>query len=163
MLKFEKRLWRGMVLAGCLWAGLGQAVERFVVSADGQEVTDTRTGLIWRRCAEGMTFKGNTCTGSGTTYTHEQALQRATREATRTGLDWRLPNVKELSSLVDRSRREPAIDAKAFPATPSKWFWSSSPYVGGSGSAWYVDFNDGVVVSYYGRYLNNAVRLVRGG
>ena len=162
MLKFEKRLWRGMVLAGCLWAGLGQAVERFVVSADGQEVTDTRTGLIWRRCAEGMAFKGNTCTGNPTAYSHEAALQRATREATRTGLDWRLPNVKELSSLVDRSRSGPAIDSKAFPATPSEWFWSSSPYVGNASSAWFVYFGDGNVGSNYrGSYL--AVRLVRGG
>ena len=162
MLKFEKRLWRGMVLAGCLWAGLGQAVERFVVSADGQEVTDTRTGLIWRRCAEGMAFKGNTCTGNPTAYSHEAALQRATREATRTGLDWRLPNVKELSSLVDRSRIGPAIDSKAFPATPSEWFWSSSPYVGYADSAWVVDFDSGNVNdSSRGSY--GAVRLVRGG
>ena len=163
MLKFEKRLWRGMVLAGCLWAGLGQAVERFVVSADGQEVTDTKTGLIWRRCAEGMTFRSNTCAGSYQRYSHEAALKRATREATRTGLDWRLPNVKELSSLVDRSRSGPAIDAKAFPATPSEWFWSSSPYVGYADSAWYVSFSNGDVYANYRILDNDAVRLVRGG
>ena len=27
---------------------------RYVISTDGNEVTDNTTGLIWRRCAEGM-------------------------------------------------------------------------------------------------------------
>jgi len=139
-----------------------RAADRFVPSRDGQEVTDTKTGLIWRRCAEGMTFKVNTCTGSYKSYTHEAALKRATQEATRTGVSWRLPNVKELASIVDRSRQSPAIDIKAFPATPSQWFWSSSPYVGSPDLAWGVFFNDGGVSGDH-RGDANAVRLVRGG
>jgi len=31
---------------------------RFVVSADGQEVTDTQTKLIWQRCAVGQKLDG---------------------------------------------------------------------------------------------------------
>jgi len=139
-----------------------RAADRFVPSRDGQEVTDTKTGLIWRRCAEGMTFKGNTCVGSSKTYTHEAALKRATQEATRTGVSWRLPNVKELASIVDRSRVSPAIDPAAFPATPSGWFWSSSPYVGDTYYAWSVYFSYGFVYSDY-RVSSGAVRLVRGG
>ncbi|MGI9213861.1 MAG: DUF1566 domain-containing protein [Methylococcaceae bacterium] len=140
-----------------------QAADRFVVSADGQEVTDTKTGLIWRRCAEGMRFNGSTCTGSVKTYTHENALRRATAEGARTGVAWRLPNVKELASIVDRSRVSPAIDPKAFPVTQSAWFWSSSPYAGKPNDAWVVDFGDGNVDGYVNRDNTFAVRLVRGG
>ncbi len=132
----------------------------YTLSADGQEVTDQATGLIWRRCAEGMNWDGTTCAGAAATYTHENALIRAKTEATASGKAWRLPNVKELSTIVDRSRASPAIDVTAFPATPSAWFWTSSPYAGGSGGAWYVYFGDGGVVND-GRNVSFAVRLVR--
>jgi len=139
---------------------LAQQAARFTYSADGQEVTDQATGLIWRRCAEGMAWASSTCTGSALNFTHENALTRAKTEATASGKAWRLPNVKELSSLVDRSRCYPAIDVAAFPATPSSWFWSSSPYAGGSYSAWLVSFYN-CYVSYNFRFNGNAVRLVR--
>jgi hypothetical protein len=147
-----------ILLPVSLWANASP----FIVSADGQEVTDTKTGLIWRRCAEGMTASGGTCTGTASTYTHEAALTLASTQSTATGLAWRLPNVKELSSIADKSRSNPAIDTAAFPATPASWFWSSSPYVGNASSAWFVFFNDGVV-SAYGRSYSDYVRLVRAG
>jgi hypothetical protein len=139
---------------------LAQQAARFTYSADGQEVTDQATGLIWRRCAEGMAWASTTCTGSALNFTHENALTRAKTEATASGKAWRLPNVKELSSLVDRAHVSPAIDVAAFPATPSSWFWSSSPYAGDSGDAWYVLFSDGFVNRNY-RNVSYAVRLVR--
>jgi len=140
--------------AACVVAP-AQAQTRFSYSANGAEVTDSKTGLTWRRCSEGQTWSAGTCTGSAATYTHEGALAHA---QTQTG--WRLPNVKELVSLADKSRSNPAIDTTAFPATPSNWYWSSSPLVGNSSLAWLVGFNYGVVTSYY-RGLNFHVRLVR--
>ena len=135
----------------------------FTVSADEQEVTDTKTGLIWRRCAEGMTASGGTCTGAASPFTHEAALTRASAQAATAAVPWRLPNVKELSSISDRNRFNPAIDTAAFPATPANWFWSSSPYVGYAGAAWYVNFDNGFV--YISDLVNFSgyVRLVRGG
>ena len=103
-------------------------------------VTDSKTGLTWRRCSEGQSFSANTCTGSANTYTHEQALSYA---KTQTG--WRMPSVKELSSLVDSSVIGPAINGSAFPATPAYNAWASSPYAGDAGSAWFVYFGDGSV------------------
>jgi hypothetical protein len=148
------------LLAALLLApSLAQAAP-FTSSADGQEVTDQASGLIWRRCAEGMVWDSTTCTGTALTLTHENALLRAKTEATTSAKAWRLPNVKELASLVDRGRTSPAIDVAAFPATPSTWFWSSSPYAGYSYVAWDVYFGDGGV-DYNLRYLNVAVRLVR--
>ena len=55
---------------------------------------------------------------------------------------------------------KPAIDSTAFPGTPSNWYWSSSPYVGNSGSAWGVNFNGGHVDGST-RGSSNRVRLVR--
>jgi hypothetical protein len=134
----------------------------FTVSADGQELTDAKTGLIWRRCVEGMTASGGTCTGSASTFTHEAALTRASTQASSTGMAWRLPNVKELSSIADKSRIMPAIDTAAFPATPVYYFWSSSPYVGDATYAWFVNFYDGWVEGFT-RDNTNYVRLVRAG
>ena len=134
----------------------------FTVAADGQEVTDAKTGLIWRRCAEGMTAIGGTCTGTASTFTHEAALTRASTQATATSVAWRLPNVKELSSIADKTRSNPAIDTTAFPAAPANWFWSSSPYVGNAYDAWFVNFYYGNVYSY-NRFNSNYVRLVRAG
>jgi Protein of unknown function (DUF1566) len=141
---------------------MGAFAAPFTVSADGQEVTDTKTGLVWRRCAEGMTAIGGTCTGTASTFTHEAALTRASTQATANSVAWRLPNVKELSSIADKSRSNPAIDTAAFPATPANLFWSSSPYVGYADVAWVVVFYDGYVSGGY-RNLTLYVRLVRAG
>jgi hypothetical protein len=76
------------------------------------------------------------------------------------GAGWRLPNVKELQTIVDETRADPAIDETAFPSTPSELFWTSSPVAGNANYAWNVYFNygdsnaDGVL--YTGR-----VRCVR--
>jgi hypothetical protein len=133
----------------------------FTFSADGQEATDQATGLIWRRCAEGMAWANATCTGTALSFTHEHALLRAKSEAIASANAWRLPSVKELVSLVDRTRTSPAIDVAAFPATPSAWFWSSSPYAGDSYRAWYVYFGLGYVSTYGRNSGDGAVRLVR--
>ena len=130
----------------------------FTPNAAGDEITDSKTGLIWKRCAEGMAWSVNTCTGTAATYTHEQALARATAQAGSAG--WRLPNVRELSSIADKTRSNPAIDTAAFPATPSAGFWSASPYVGYSNYAWVVYFSYGNV-NGYSRYNGFHVRLVR--
>lgn len=145
----------------CLVALPAHAV--FTISVDSQEVTDTVTNLIWRRCAEGMNWNGTTCSGTATIYTHANALLRARNEATNSGKDWRLPNVKELESLMDRSRSNPAIDLVAFPATPASYFWSSSYSAGGSDVAWGGDFYFGEIGSSAGRSYLSAVRLVRTG
>ena len=40
---------------------------RYSYSADGSEVTDSKTGLVWRRCAEGMSWSSGACTGTAAT------------------------------------------------------------------------------------------------
>lgn len=156
------------VLTALLLAALGVATQAapWTVSADGTEVSDSKTGLIWRRCAQGMALAPvggvPSCIGTARTFTHEAALAHARDQARSTGGAWRLPNVKELASLVDRSKSDPAIDPVAFPATPVTKFWSSSPVVGHSYYAWGVDFYNGFVDDT-DRYDSFPVRLVRAG
>ncbi|TDM09676.1 MAG: fimbrial protein FimH [Ideonella sp. MAG2] len=126
---------------------------RFTFS--GSEVTDKRTGLIWARCSVGQTWDGITCADGSNLMTHEAALLYAASQ-----IGWRLPNVRELASIADKGCSFPAIDTVAFPAQ-SGTYWSSSPYVGNSASAWSVNFDTGFVLNQ-GRESNlSHVRLVR--
>jgi hypothetical protein len=141
---------------------------RFLVHGDGT-VTDTATGLTWAQCAEGLS--GPACAdGAAATFTWAEALIRA-RDSTHAGYtDWRLPTVKELSSIVEERCNHPAINLAVFPNTPSSGFWSASPYgfwyaspYGGvSNYAWGVNFSSGYAYDY-GRDYGYHVRLVRSG
>ena len=62
-----------------------QAQSRYAYSADGAEVTDAQTGLIWRRCTVGQTWVNSTCTGGLTVFRHEEALAHA---MTQSGCQW---------------------------------------------------------------------------
>jgi hypothetical protein len=133
---------------------------RFTANGDGT-VTDRATGLIWKQCAEGLS--GADClTGSATTFAWQAALQHAEAAVFAGSSLWRLPNKKELASLVEQRCYAPAINSRFFPNTPSSWFWSSSPYAYYAYGAWGVDFDSGLV-SYDGKSNANDVRLVRGG
>ncbi|MEO6423687.1 MAG: DUF1566 domain-containing protein [Candidatus Nitrotoga sp.] len=137
---------------------------RYIISTDGNEVTDSNTGLIWRRCAEGMKFITNSCSGMATAFSSDQAQSWAKNEALTSGKPWRLPSLKELSSIVDSCRCNPAIDTAAFPGTPGSPFWSAPPAEGEPSYAWGVNFDYGYVD--YGSEHNSAgyrVRLVRSG
>jgi len=134
---------------------------RFVDFGDGT-VGDRATGLQWQRCSQGQTWSGATCTGTATTHTWQAALQLA-GVATYAGHgDWRLPNLKELTSIAEQACYDPAIDLAVFPGTPSSYFWSSSPSAYNTGLSWYVHFFHG-----HGGFNNKGnayqVRLVRGG
>ncbi|MCX8522214.1 MAG: DUF1566 domain-containing protein, partial [Rhodoferax sp.] len=56
----------------------------------------------------------------------------------------------------------PRIDTTWFPNTQPGSYWSSSPHVGDSDYAWYVDFYYGSAYNIGGiRYSGYYVRLVR--
>jgi hypothetical protein len=140
--------------------GVAVSAQRFVLSADGSEVTDQHTGLIWRRCSEGMNWNGTNCDGTASPYTHEAALLRAANQAG--SVAWRLPNIKELHSLADQTLSNPAINTTFFPAT-SSYYWSSSPYIySAMTAAWIVNFSDGAITTD-DRMSSNFVQLVRDG
>jgi hypothetical protein len=131
---------------------------RYAILATGVEVMDTRTGLIWQRCSLGQFWNGNTCTGNAHLYSWTEAFQAAKNS----GFSWRVPDTKELQSLVEEACYSPSINGILFPGTPFEHYWTSTPDTRGSGRAWVVDFGFGITESYP-RNLSYNIRLVRSG
>ena len=131
-------------------ASIVYAATPFVVSTGGLEVSDSKTGLIWKRCVEGMVFDGITCKGTPLGFfSHEVALAHARDFSINTGVAWRMPNIKELQSITDTTRYGPAIDIVAFPETPGTYHLSSSPHVNLSSNVWLVNFYIGSTEPFY--------------
>lgn len=137
-----------------LWGLTGSCYSqaRFVISADGNEALDQQTGLIWRRCMEGRVMSPMGCETVGSALLvarHGEALSQAKLA----GGTWRLPNIKELSSIVP-------LDATVFPDFRDVSCWSSTPNRFSGDSAWAAH---GRIGSFFvqGRSILNCVRLVR--
>ncbi len=157
-------------VVGCAVPAASQTCNEAIVATtpaarftlNGALATDQRTGLTWARCPLGQNWDGAGCTDLPEEYTWQEALQHSASADTAGFTDWRLPNIKELASIVELACVGPAINLAIFPDTPSWSFWSASPYAGDSNGAWYVYFNDGGDYwSDKSNYLH--VRLVRGG
>jgi len=99
---------------------------RYDVGADA--VWDTTSGLTWQRKVPEQRFDWS----GAKSYCAGLSLA---------GGGWRLPTKDELASLVEISGEWTWIDPKAFPDTPARPFWSSTP--NGSSSAWGVNFSRG--------------------
>jgi hypothetical protein len=72
--------------------------------------------------------------------------------------NWRLPDIKELSSLINAAG-PPWIDFSWFPKNVSSSYWSSTTAAGSTGYAWRVGFHYGGVSDEYNS--NTYVRAVR--
>ncbi|MCP4700635.1 MAG: DUF1566 domain-containing protein, partial [Gammaproteobacteria bacterium] len=118
---------------------------RFNNNGDGT-VTDNLTGLIWLADANGLA--DGTCSLS---------------DGSSAG-GWRLPNTRELYSLIDVSNINPALPAgHPFSGVQAAFHWTSTTNAGGSSVAWYVGFHVGRVG--YGNKAANSFYVwpVRGG
>jgi len=140
---------------------------RYSDNNDGT-ITDNFTGLMWKQCTEGLSGSGCS-TGIATSLTWQGALQIPATLNTTGGFagysDWRLPNIKELASLVEESCYRPAININIFPDAISLGYWSSSANADSSSVAWVINFRDGAdsAGSYNLRHYYGYARLVRAG
>jgi len=153
--------------ARCVRGGPTPQPERFTrdttTSPTDPLVTDNVTGLMWQGCEAGRT--GAMCeSGASATYTWVDALAYCEGLDWGGHTDWRLPNVDELTSIVDDHTYAPSIDTTAFPATTAHLFWSSTSRVAfaSESDAWMVYFIYGVV-SYNGKAGTIRARCVRSG
>jgi len=129
---------------GDLKKGVAWPNPRFTDNGNGT-VRDRLTKLIWLKDANAFGAR-----------TWEQALSDAnTLSSGSAGLtdgsvagDWRLPNVKELQSLIDFAYFNPALSSAsgtskwtsgdAFIGVQSNYYWSSTTYSGDTAYAWVV-------------------------
>lgn len=113
-------------------------------------ITDMITNLVWQKHDQGAAAAW------------EDAIKRC-EELTLGGFsDWRLPNIKELRSIVDSRTYAPAAFIPYFPGTRTDSYWSSTTYAANPASAWLVNFWHGEVdASSKGTAF--FVRCVRGG
>lgn len=123
--------------------------------------THKSTGLMWKTCSEGQVFNGETCKGKAQSYNWKDALNQAEVASFAGYDDWRLPNIKELASIVEINQHKPAINKHIFFNTPSAVYWSSSPHVKKANSVWAIDFSYGYSYHYNKKHSTNHIRLVR--
>jgi hypothetical protein len=135
---------------------------------DNATVTDKRTGLMWMTCSLGQYHSELGCAGEADEASWSQALVEAQFSNFAGHDDWRLPNIKELSSIIGikcSNSRDNQINNMIFPNTPHDYlqtfYWSSSTFAGAKDRAWYVDFLG--AYNQYVTYKTNEhyVRLVR--
>ncbi|MDM8528871.1 DUF1566 domain-containing protein [Anaerolineales bacterium HSG24] len=92
-------------------------------------ITDKATNLMWQQADDGTTRNW----GDSLSYCEGLSLANHT--------DWRLPNVKELQSIVDYDKTDyPAIDDIFTTTSDESWFWTSTTHGDNKAYASYVAF-----------------------
>ena len=132
---------------GELQKGVAWPSPRFTVDGTGLCITDNLTGLMWVRTPD------STARIWATALTYANGLTLCGYS------DWRLPNRKELRSLINYEQANSATwlnnPAQGFSNVQALIYWSSSTYANGPAFAWNVVVYDGHVggsnktLSYY--------------
>ena len=142
--------------------GMAWPNPRFTVQADTNCILDNLTGLIWARNAN----LGGALTWSAAITYCEGLTYGGTN-------DWRLPNVKELQSLIDCGYAFPALGNSLgtgqwgtndpFTGVQMAYYWSSTTYANDATLAWAVTLSDGCVNDGDNKSVPRYVWPVRGG
>lgn len=120
-----------------------------VRDAKREIITDISTGLMWEDNNKAKVITAD--------YKSAQVYCKYIETGGLSG--WRLPNIRELESISDYARYNPATK-RGFVNESSKVYWSSTGYISDSKFAWGVDFKNGRS-SYYRKTTEYNVRCVR--
>jgi len=120
---------------GNLQKGVAWPTPRFTDNGNGT-VTDNLTGLIWLENANCFSSRAwaDALSDANTLNSGECGLSDGSAEG-----EWRLPNVRELQSLIDYGRWDPALPSgHTFSGVQSGFYWSSTTLADGTAYAWLV-------------------------
>ncbi len=131
---------------------------RFVDNGNGT-VTDTCTGLMWQQNTADVNEDGQSTFDDSIQWCNAMIYCENLSFAGHD--DWRLPNIRELQSIVDYGRVNPSIDP-VFDALSST-YWSSTSNVSHLDLGWYVVFGRGFVYAHGVGGPFYYVRAVRSG
>jgi hypothetical protein len=92
---------------------------------------DLVTGIAWQRFPDSATRNW-------------RDAREYCKTLTLDGGGWHLPSLKELLTIVDATRHQPAHDMRALGYVPNAAYWSSSIYLDQRNSAFFVHFEQGV-------------------
>ena len=138
---------------GALRKGVAWPTPRFTDNGNGT-VTDNLTRLIWMKNANAFGTKTWAAALTAANGLKSGDAGTGLTDGSKAG-DWRLPNRKELESLVDCQFWGPALpntlgtgkwaEGNPFQGVQSSYsyYWSSSTYAGSTALAWVVYFYDG--------------------
>jgi len=146
---------------GALQKGVAWPNPRFTDNSNGT-VTDNLSGLIWLKNANCTDTVGGVAKSSGTltwanalTWSNSLANGNCALSDGSTAGQWRLPNYKELVSLVNLAYTNPALSNAAgtakwtegdvFSGVQSSSYWSSTSHAGNANNAWRLALLDGYV------------------
>ncbi|MFC3121496.1 Lcl C-terminal domain-containing protein [Agaribacter flavus] len=113
------------------------------VEYEGGEILHIPSNLVFMRCALGQQWIDGDCIGEAEPYTWQQALSLSLGYQFNEKNSWRLPNIKELSVIVERACVRPAINEDVFPQTAIDDFWTSTPSMLDEKRAWSIAFANG--------------------
>jgi hypothetical protein len=118
-------------------------------------VTDSRTNLEWQD-----DYSDNSNSIKGAIW--QGAIDYCENLNLDGNSDWRLPNLNELTSLVDDTIYSPPIDS-LFQNTNTSRYWSSTTSASYNDSAWIVSYFSIGVQEIEDKANNHYVRCVRAG
>ena len=119
---------------------------RFIDNKDGT-VTDKLTGLNWLKntnCFGKLNWRGAVLAAEGLKEGDCGPNPALVLSDGSSAGDWRLPTMGELCTLIDFSRRDPALPSgHMFSAVPPGYHWSATTLDYHTGMAWIVYFESG--------------------
>ena len=127
----------------------------------GYYVIDLSQKLEWMTCTVGMIWDQNKCVSKPIKVKLHQIDSIISQANDQLGGNWRLPNRKELESLVCKDCKKVKINSRIFPDTPAESFWTSEKNPWQSQFMWTVNFFTGNTFGRFPGFIPNYVRLVR--
>ncbi len=126
----------------------------------GYYVIDLKNKIEWLKCSTGQQWSDDkkSCLGNPVKLDYKAIEEANIQLNEQIDGNWRLPDRKELESLICKNCEGVKIDTKLFPNTPAEPFWTSQRNWWSPKFFWSVNFFTG---HSYGRFVPEKELFVR--